>query len=246
MVPVTCEQTTGYSSVYWFAMRDAEQIKARGHSRGLGEFSVYSNTLWFDFDGGASELDHAVPAIVGLNAPFRVFFSGKKGFHIAVEIEPMEGPTVPQQQKAFVQTLDFCCDLSLYQHSRILSNCGRVHPETGKPKRLLFEWVLGEPFKVPKLLTLAPSKPKLDETVDIQRAMFMAWRTTEKHPSPGNRHTTLWSLAKTFCNAELEYSTALDILLKINDKWNQPKLKEEVERACNQAFDREWELYNAK
>ena len=244
MVPASKEIKTGYCSLYWFFEEDAKEIAKAGHSRGLGRYKVYSNKLWFDFDEGEQSLENALPKIKSLGAPYAVYDSGGKGYHVSVDIVPMEGYDVPTQQALFVESLGVVCDMSLYRHDRILSNIGRIHPISGKSKVLLYKITEGELFNVPKPLVIKKPKQQTAQTVDLQIAMTRALLLLERDPKPGSRHTMLWSCAKDFCESGVAYEVALGLLLKINEQFKKPKEPQDVERAVAQAY--EMEYYHAK
>ena len=247
MIPVTRDPATGYCSVYWFSEADAKEIRSSGNSQGLAKYRVYSDKLWFDFDGGEEEFQAGLAKIKGLKAPYAVFFSGKKGYHVAVDIVPMEGYDVPAQQKQFVESLAISCDLSLYRHDRILSNVGRVHPSTGKKKELLYRVDEGEAFTIPRTLVVKKQPIPIDDTSLLKFGLLRALILSENTPRPGNRHTALWSCAKTMCDAGLSYETVLDVMTKINEQFKTPKEPQDVERAVAQAFQMEYEItYVAK
>lgn len=239
---------SGYCSVYAFEQSAKWAIKAQGSSQGLSRFPVYSDRLWIDIDA-ADDSPQEVERVKqytrdltrkfqALDYSFTVWDSGSKGFHIAIRIEPMFGKDVPWSQAEWVRGAGITCDFSLYQHGRLLSNPGRLHPKSGRKKSKVFEHKGSVTLNVPMLI--APSKPDLDlETLtdsDMGKiALNRLGSLIYDAPLPGMRHTSYWSTASQCLEAGLKYDLVLGLLCWINKMSPSPKDESEIERAVKQA-----------
>lgn len=238
MFPITHLPRCGYSSLYAVSEEDARIIQNEGHSRNRDRFKVYSDTLYMDFDDGDATLWNALPKLLELNAPLKIYFSGKKGYHVALPIQPMYGHNVPEFQKVFVTKLGIACDHSLYQHGRLFSNPGRVHPKTGVPKHLILELFEGEALKIPEFIVVEKKK-KIDLEKDIDHLRFGLMRLLQliaNEPMIGDRHTGIWGCATTLRDAGLSEEAALEILSMVNESWKNSKDPEEIEAAVTQGY----------
>jgi hypothetical protein len=240
---------SGYFSVYLFDEAAAFAIRAQGDSTGLSRFPVHSDRLWVDFDASDNSPQEVerVKAYVrevtrqlqALDYNFTVWDSGSKGFHIAIKIDPMQGKDVPWSQGQYVQnTLKLTCDLSLYQHGRLLSNPGRVHPKTGRRKTKVYEHRGSTILFIPMLV--APKKLDVDSDsltdADLGRIGFQRLASfIQDTPLAGMRHTKLWSLASGLFEAGMSRDLVSMNCLYVNKFLPDPKPEEEVLRAVNQA-----------
>lgn len=240
---------SGYFSVYLFDEAACFSIRAQGDSTGLSRFPVYSDRLWIDFDASDSTTQEVerVKAYVrevtrqlqALDYNFTVWDSGSKGFHIAIKIDPMVGKDVPWSQGQYVQTtMKLTCDLSLYQHGRLLSNPGRVHPKTGRRKTKVFSHQGSTILSIPMLV--APKKLDVDSDsltdADLGRIGYQRLASfIQDTPLAGMRHTKLWSLASGLFEAGMSRDLVSMNCLYVNKFLPDPKPDDEVLRAVTQA-----------
>lgn len=240
---------SGYCSVYAFDAAAAFAIRSQSNSQGLGRFPVYSDRLWIDIDAANSTTEEIerVKAYTRtltrqfqeLGFSFTVWDSGSKGFHIAIKIEPMFGKDVPWSQLQFVQhSLKVSCDYSLYQHGRLLSNPGRVHPKTGRKKSKVFEHAGTTVLSIP--IVNAPERLDVDSDslTDKDLARIGLARLSSlifDAPMPGMRHTQFWSVASQCLEAGLKSELVFGLLCWINKMSPTPKDESEVRRAVEQA-----------
>ncbi len=240
---------SGYFSVYLFDSAATFSIRAQGNSQGLGRFPVYSDRLWLDIDAQNSlpqEIERVKAYVRELTRQFQLFDfdftvwdSGSKGFHICIKIEPMLGKDVPWSQLTYVQqNLKVLCDYSLYQHGRLLSNPGRVHPKTGRRKTKVYSYQGKTILSIP--IVSAPLRPDVDSdsltNADLGRiALNRVSSMLLDAPLPGMRHTTLWSTASQCLEAGLNEDTVFGLLSWANKMLPEPKTDEEVRRCVTQA-----------
>lgn len=231
----------GYSSVYLFSEADAETIKRLGHSKGLSSYPVSSSFLIFDIDSGESSLRHVEKALKEKGLGFEVWESGGKGYHVYVTHQFVTSSDLPySHSRAALQMIPNAVqhiDLSLYQHGRLLSLPGRIHPRTRKKKKFLYS-VGGASLELPVL-----KKPQIEFSVVSEADESILGRSFDQllsmllsPPYVGNRHTTIWAVSKDLMNSGLKYETALDLMQKVNEVWKNQKSPAEIELAVKQAY----------
>lgn len=239
----------GYCSVYAFDQAAVFSIRAQGDSTNLSRFSVYSDRLWIDVDGSDSSPQEVerikvytrelTKQFIAEDFDFTVWSSGSKGFHVCIKIAPMQGKDVPYSQLLYVRdTLNVVSDFSLYQHARLLSNPGRVHPKTGKKKEKVFEHKGKTVPEIP--IISAPKKSEIDPdsltSKDLLRIGYSRLVSLVLDaPIAGGRHTAYWSVASQLLESGMDLQTVCGNLLFCNRLMPDPKSDEDVLRACNQA-----------
>lgn len=240
---------SGYCSVYAFSEEAKWAVRAQGDATNLSRFPVYSDRLWIDIDGAdSSETEVARVAaytrqltkqFIAQDLNFSVWSSGSKGFHVCIKIIPMLGKDVPYSQLRYVQdTLKVVSDFSLYQHARLLSNPGRLHPKTGRRKTKVYEHQGTTILSIPMLV--APSKLDVDSDSltdsDLGRIGFQRLAAfIQDTPLAGMRHTKLWSLASGLLEAGMSRELVFMNCSYVNKFLPDPKTDEEVLRAVTQA-----------
>lgn len=226
----------GFRSVYCFDQVAYEQITSTGSSRGFRQYVPYSDTLVIDLDNGDKDLERLIGLLKGYS--FRVFSSGSKGFHVEIDTPLYCGHELPQAHREFVETLGVAADTSLYRHSSLVAIEGRIHPKTGRRKSLLNQYK-GELLSIPKPTKALPITVAIrDEDADLAWLFTRLATVAASEPTQGWRHTTLWSVSESMSRIGLNYETAIDLLTRINESWQNPKPQDEVERAVKQAYTR--------
>ena len=228
----------GYASVYMFNEADASQIKHAGHSRGLSNYEVSAYHLILDIDNGEEGLSLAEKALTSRGLKYSVWSSGGKGFHVYIPHKLVTSVDLPHSHAKVVEGLGLAVDNTLYQHGRLISLPGRVHPKT-KNRKTLIKTVEGSPIDIP-----IHKKPQMvfdfedgGGAGELTAALLRVVGIAEAEPSEGNRHTALWGASKDLSDAGLSFQTVLDIMHGVNDQWKRPKAQEEVELAVVQAFN---------
>ncbi len=232
----------GYSSVYMFKDEDAKTLSDTESSKGMKKFEVAADKIVIDIDTGIDGLATVGRKIEKEGIAFDVWESGGKGYHVEIPHQLVADKRVPYSQKATVQALLGAdidqADMTLYQHGRLLSLPGRVHPVTKKKKKLLFR-VTGKVIELPLLDEPVKDIANFSVSNDLSllsSGLFRAADLAQTPPSKGQRHITLWSTAKSLAEAGLDYETTLGILLKVNESWTNPKSDTEVQVAVRSAF----------
>ena len=230
---------TGYASVYYFDENAANAIILSRSSSGLGRFDVYTDELVIDLDSGDEQLALTERVLKERGLSYTVWASGGKGYHIYIRLSAtMMGNNVPYSQKKYVESLGIKADLSLYQHGRILSLPGRVHPKTGVRKHRV-KRVRGSNVLTIPLLT--PPEPvfRFDANGglgDLEAGLWSLISMLGQEPDVGNRHTALWSAALHFADAGVSYATTLELITEVNSKWECSKDGDGITLAVKQAY----------
>jgi hypothetical protein len=232
----------GYSSIYMFDEPAAKEIKASGKSAGLDKYPVYSNCVTIDIDApnlvaAEAELGEVERKLQERGLAHDVWFSGGKGFHVTIPHEMMSSKHLPHSQRKFVEDeLKVQCDITLYQHGRLLSLPNRVHPKTRKRKHKI-KSVAGDQAQI-KLV----EKPELvfdfsgDSLGDLQMGLTNLSTIASKDIYPGGRHQAIWSTAKDLARAGVSVETTIELMLAVNGLWSNKKSAEEVRLAVTQAY----------
>lgn len=230
----------GYASVYSFSEDAALEIKANGHSRGFDKFPVISSSLTMDIDSGDEGLRAVTEVLEGLKLAFEVWDSGGKGSHVIIPHQMIESIDLPYSHWKVVEGMGLggIVDQSLYQHGRLISLPGRVHPKTKKRKSFV-RASEGSLIDVPLVTNPKVFEPTFDAHGGIDELSAGLMRMINlviNEPSQGNRHVRAWGASLDLANAGLSYDTVLDILLRINETWINKKGEDEITLAVQQAF----------
>lgn len=226
----------GFSSVYAFNEADAMAIKETGKSRGFDQYKTASDYLPIDLDDGGATLDAVLEKLGEFS--YKVYFSGKKGYHIILDHEFIHDSALPFSHRRVIENLDIVCDMTLYQAGRIfrLPNC--IHQSTGKRKVLVKE-NKGKLIEIP--LTEKPLMNfsfQADTKEGIPNALSKLWELGASTASEGERHMKVWQASTDLLKAGFEQSAILSMIEHINSSWTSPLSDEEVEMAVNQAARR--------
>lgn len=229
----------GYSSVFCFSKEDAAEVQRSRSSVGLQRFSVGSDRVVIDLDNGDEERVKVEKILQSRGWGYSVYFSGSKGYHIYIPTEFMYHEHLPYSHLQFVLGLGIQCDESLYQHGRLLSLVGRVHPKTRKKKKLLKE----VPGDMPTIKIV--DKPMFvynesSQVVDsLVEALSRVGDIVISEPVSGTRHVILWGISKDLVRCGLQNVSIEDILNNAVTKWTNPKtpieVRDIVRRARQQA-----------
>jgi hypothetical protein len=235
----------GYSTVYAFEEEDAKEILESGSSRGLDRYEPLSDRVVIDIDSddprdAKARLDAVEGILRDAGYGYKVYFSGGKGYHVVIPHTLIKSHDLPYSHRLFVRdTLGVPCDESLYQHGRLLSLEGRIHPKT-KIRKHLITTVEGN--LAPIEIVEKPSVAKFNFTDDVGvnglvRALLNVTGLILQEPNEGLRHSMLWRTAKDLAAAGLSKEAAVSLLMGVNNTWQRKKLPDEVLRAIQQVYE---------
>jgi hypothetical protein len=129
---------TGFRSVYAYNSDVAALINSRNSTADLRDQSVYSDTLFVDFDN--TDPEPLCRYLIENGIRFERWDSGNRSTHLHIGIEPMFGVWVPASQKAWMKEHAPEADLSFYHQSGQYRLPRTYHAKTGKPKKLIAEY----------------------------------------------------------------------------------------------------------
>lgn len=222
---------TGYESVYYFSESDALKIKQNENSKGMNRLSVGSDRLMIDIDKGEDGLQAVGKILEDKGYGFKLYSSGSKGYHIELSHIPLYDKRLPYSHKHFLKSLlgkafEYV-DPTLYQHGRLISLVGRIHPITRRKKVLIKEFP-GKQVEIPIV-----DEPEIESTFKAQieplsHALLKAFDASSIEPNIGQRHMVLWRVGKSLSEAGLSSDTTQEILEGINESWDNPKESKDV------------------
>lgn len=204
LVPLSeVQKYTGYRSVFCYGPELAERIRQTGSTKDLRGESVYSDTLFLDFDNsdGASTIAYLKEQGIA----FERYTSGSRSVHLHVPIVPIEGADVPARHKAWVKQYAADADVSFYHPAGVYRLDRTFHAKTGKPKQLL-ESVAGKLLELPKLST--NQRPTVVVTDGGTPEQFYIHLCTRK--GIGGRRPHMFVLAAAGFEAGMDYEQVLD------------------------------------
>jgi hypothetical protein len=227
----------GYQSLYFFSREDAQEIRARGHSRGFSQYAVFAGSLVIDLDDGEASVHRLEARLAELGYGYDIWFSGGKGYHIILFHPLLHSRWLPYSHRVFVEQLCPEADFSLYQHGRLISLPGRVHEKTGKRKRFI-KTVKGVNVDIP---IIEPPVDVFNFTPggglnEFQAGLRRIADLSVIEPTPGNRHTALWGASKELAKAGVPMETTLALILEVNQRWQHPKSVEDATASVHQAY----------
>lgn len=215
---------SGYRSVYSFSKQDAMEIKDSRCSKGFDQYEVGTDVVPIDLDDGARQLEEVESILNREGLGYTVWFSGGKGNHIFIPTDLMVDRDLPYSHLQFLTGLGIEADSSLYQHGRILSLPGRVHPKT-KVKKYFVKEVVGHMANVEivKKPIFTFSGGCQESTTGLAEAMMLLSNLSINEPRKEMRHTELWGVGKDLVRCGLADATIYDLLNTVMGKWDVPK-----------------------
>lgn len=236
-VQAEVENFLGFRSVYMFGDAAYNQIKEQNAVRSLSKFPVYSDTLFVDFDDGDASIESFKKILNTSKIEWKMYFSGSKGYHFHVPIEPMWGKHVPHSQKEFIRGLGVTtADTSIYKHTGLFRLPGTYHKSTGNPKELV-DSSEGNTLNLPYIEPEASFDVITGAVGELAKALNWGYSTVIEEPGEGSRHNSLLAVAKHLIAAGASMDTTYEMCLLIHNTWErgyddpEEKIKETVDRA---------------
>ncbi len=230
---------TGYRSVYYFSEDDAQEIIASHSSAGLKKYCVGSYELIVDFDGEQCDnIPKLLDTLRSWGLGYELWSSGGKGYHVVFHHQPVYSSNLPLAQAQFLQNLGVVSDPSLYRPSSLIRLPGTIHEKTGKQKTLVEKvegcFMVIDFSKVTRKENPRPTFADGDPALLALALESLSYRIG-RTPLTGKRHTTIWGSAKDLLRSGLSYNTVLELLVLLNNTWDNPKSADEVRNAVDQA-----------
>lgn len=233
----------GYSSVYSFREEDARKLLDEESSVGMNRFEVGADELLIDIDCGEDGLREVGRVLEKNDLKFDVWDSGGKGYHISIPHDFVSDKRLPYSHKAAITALlgqtVARIDLTLYQHGRLISLPGRLHPITKRKKSFLFS---SPGARTLGAISIIEEPPKFQVNFSmsgwssLSESFLRLSDLAQNEPDVGQRHVKIWSVSKSLAESGLDYDTVLTLLSKVNDSWITQKKPLELEQAVKSAF----------
>ena len=236
--PMLGKINEGFRSVYLFDKEAAEEIKQSRSSKTIKRFTPHSHTLFIDLDQGDKGLARVKEWLKDNRLLAQIYTSGGKGYHIHVPHQYVCSRDLPYSHRVLVESLGAGADPSLYHVSHLIAMDGRKHPKTHRRKQLI-ESVQGEKeLEIPLIET--PPKLTFSNFENIEDNLSLGLVKLEmlisNEPGVGERHQSLWTCAKNFVDAGCAPETVMDLISKVNSRWQNAKTTEELEEVLRQAM----------
>lgn len=238
----TLKGRQGFESVYRFSETASQVMQARGSVAGCSNFPVYTDRLIIDLDDGITTAKVLKQILNKKGLAYLVYNSGNKGYHFVIPCKPSFDLDVPYTQKVWVEKLNINADLSLYRHNSMVRLPGTINEKTGNRKKLVYvhkgkKLVFNKILENPERYTTWQGAESVISNTFIQNVFIKGLRLIREKPSPGRRHTELWSLANDFARSGLDLETAYNVILKINENWGEDaKDESDVFRAVQDGY----------
>lgn len=229
---------TGFRSVYAYPEEMAETIKATRRTSEMRDQSVYSDTLFMDFD----DVD-PVEFRAWLKAQevqYEEWDSGNRSVHFHIPIEPMFGAHVPYSQKLWVKEHAPLADVSFYHPAgqyRLPNTFHRKNP--GHCKQLVYK-------NNGRLLHIPDRKQEftnymLNAEDDSSKNQFFSMLLVSK--SEGFRQPYIWQAATVAAEAGVDLQSAIELINWWNASLAHPShpediVNKQIERAYQRAMRR--------
>jgi hypothetical protein len=233
------EKHKGFRSVYLYGVEAYKKICETGAVRNLNKFPVYSDTLFIDFDDGDKSIETLKTILDKSGIAWEMYFSGRKGYHFHIPIEPMWGVHVPYSQKQFVRGLGLdTADTSIYKHTGLFRTPGTYHKVTGE-KKALVDSSKGNVLRVPYIEPEDTFEVVQGTVASLTAALNTANHIILDEPGAGGRHNSLLAVAKHLIQAGAQKETILDICSLVHNSWEeqyenpQEEIESIVERAAH-------------
>lgn len=233
LVPLAeVDQHTGFRSVFCYSDEVADLIRESGSTRELQGVSVYSDTLFVDFDN--QDPGPFRQALVERGVGFQAYDSGNRSCHFHIPVEPMEGPWVPLAQKQFMKGLAPEADLSFYHAAGQYRLPRTYHSKTGRPKTLI-EQVEGKLLVIPKT---EPREFRISLAGSDASEEYLHLLLTQR-AAVGARSMHLFKIAITGAELGKTPEDVLDDLRYWNENFaERPHSDSVLMRNCVGAFER--------
>jgi hypothetical protein len=237
MSEVQLAKIRGFRSIYLYTQGAVDHMLKQETVGGISRFPVYSDTLFVDFDDGDSSSTVFEGILNAQGIAYSMYFSGRKGHHFHIPIEPMFHTEVPHSQKMWVNSLGLrSVDLSIYRHTGLFRLPGTIHKITGNKKELLKE-VHGNVLTIP-IIPRSCSDISVEHHGDSEfaSALQISLRSFIDEPGPGGRHVKLVSIAKRLLQSGMSPSATEEFITIVNSLWSNPKPDEEIAECVRRAI----------
>ena len=227
----------GFISVFGFPEKASEYIETLGATRGVGQFPLYADTLYLDFDDNPEGEKKSIEWLVINGIQHTVYYTGNRGHHVHIPITPKTGTNLPHFVKTVVKKLFPGADESIYKATGVVRLPGTYHSKTRKP---MVEVSSGGD----KVLDLDSHRPKgympiKQITADEDPAFLdlMLTRDLNRTVSEGGRNNSAFHIAATAVKLKIEKAVTEELLTEWNETRCIPSLRDnEIKTILNSAY----------
>jgi hypothetical protein len=117
----------GFRSIFGFPEEAQANIIATRSTANLGNFELYCDMIYLDFDNDEIAEDSAIKWLQKEAIACEIYHSGNRGKHIHIPIVPLQSKGIPNKVRRFVDTYFKGADLSIYKPSGIFRLAGTPH-----------------------------------------------------------------------------------------------------------------------
>lgn len=232
----------GFRTVYAFDKEAVKALKDQGNASGMNRFIAWSDHLFIDIDNDQDSVTAYQQLFQSRNTNYSMWESGGKGVHFHVPTATYSHKQLPRIHSLLVSTFGIPCDRSLYRHNSLFRLPGTRHAKTGKQKRLIGQLTDGQDLTIPEKIirqvdeTQVIVTPLKREYGQAEEALLQGIHLMLNEPQVGRRYQSMWSLAANLAQSGFSESFAEELLLVVNEKWENAKEGEEIERALREAY----------
>lgn len=241
---IKLRRSPGFRSVYMFDAEAKEVIETQGSSQGFARFKQYSNTLFVDFDKPSADISGFQQWLDRKNLAYEKYVSGRStGVHFHIAQTLYSGDNLAAFHKRFVESLDVGADLAIYRPHMLFRLPNTVHEVTGIQKHLVYtssgqdilELDFDDADPLNKEVFCKFNKFE-DSEISLKFVFSQLMLFTDNQPIEGTRTQTLWSLGRMLADSGISHSSTYELLLEVNNTWQNPKGQSEVARAAKDAY----------
>jgi hypothetical protein len=228
------ESFTGFRSVFSFPKEVVKSINDAGNMAGLGDKTINCNTLFLDFDSNPKAEAEAETWLMDHKIGFEEYFTGNRGKHYHVPIEPISGHDTVANIKRFVRGVFPDADESIYKASGIFRLPGTYHEKNPGERKRLIQTVRGNTLRVESKeafpMPLVAVESTLTSNEQFLAALF-------RPIGEGGRNTKFFVLGCLAKDIGLTLDEAYDVALNYNATNCWPPLEaSEVFSATRSAY----------
>ena len=230
--------SSGFCSLYAVDENTAEVLEINknfSYFKGI----VWSPVLWIDCD--TEEAAETVKKdLISMNLSFRVYTTGNRGLHFAIDRDCVASPILPMQDKAWVKSNFPKSDLGVYTHLHMFRQIGATHQKTGRKKEILESYegdYLVFDIKSPVCEVSSPSG--VDKN---NRAVFGSVFSDDlvmDYSAPcaaGTRHRTLATIGYRLAERKEDIEFIRRWLEHVNDLFEEPLDQKDIDKVVLNAY----------
>ena len=193
-------------------------VRWAGDTGGPVHYQLHSEQLLVDIDGSAEQLSLLCDNLQRQLVAYSCWHTGRRGGHVAIDIEPMTGPRVADDQRHWVQTHVTGADMTIYRPRAMWRLPYAVHEKAPGNIKTLVETRPGRKL----VIAAAPPAPPPVSLLGAPATRDDWMRTITHQCSEGGRSTNMYILAKQAVSLGISCADAIQAALWWNKTWCRP------------------------